>query len=176
VQYRSYQRNISIYHFRAKYLSVAEFCSLLRRDKHGYIDCLIGTDTLAKISMPEGDKTPRHCIETAYVPNIFTQHGQRSTGSALGFRVGHKVIEWVCFDRPVDVSILNSWIATVTPDCLKVQALNVAPADDPRRLFDLVGTMPKGIQERRVRGANYEHKQWHTSLWGAKLRRMTLKL
>ena len=30
--------------------------------------------------------------------------------------------------------------------------------------FDLVGFVQKGLRERRVKGANWEHKAWHDSL------------
>lgn len=176
IQYRSYQHEILIYHFRTKHLSVSEFRSLLSRDTHGYVDTLISTDTLAQKPVPKGDKVPRNCIEAAYFPNVFSQNGARSTGSALGFRVGNNVIDWVCFDRPIDTSILDSWIGFKTPFGLQVHAQDIVPANHPRRLFDLVGSMPKGISQRRVRGANYEHKQWHDALWEAKLRLMTLRL
>jgi hypothetical protein len=75
-------------------------------------------------------------------------------GSALGFRSGASVIEWLVFTQPVDTIL----------------------SDNPRMLFDLVAFKPNELKERRVKGSNAEHKKWHDSLWNAKLRPVTLKM
>lgn len=178
IQYRSYQHEIQIYHFREQKVSISDFRSLLRRDVHGYVDTLVGTDTLAKKHhfVPEGDEIPENRVEVAYLPNVFTYQRSKSYGCALGFRTGDKLIDWVIFDRPIEDIILNSWMWVVTNDGVQVHVRNNVHPDHPRKLFDHVGGMPKGITARRVKGVNPEHKQWHDSLWAAKLRPLKLKL
>jgi hypothetical protein len=39
-----------------------------------------------------------------------------------------------------------------------------------------VALVDKGLKERRVKGANAEHKQWHDSLWDAKRQPVKLRL
>jgi hypothetical protein len=48
-------------------------------------------------------------------------------------------------------------------------------ADDPRKVFDLVGYNEKGLTTRTVRGANLEHKGWHDSLFNAQEVKVRLK-
>lgn len=185
VEYRSYQHDIKIYHFRT-YITLDEIRTFLTRErhdskkpqhlKHGYVDALIGPDTLANNHfVPEGDDIPADCIEVAYLHGIFPYAMRRiPPGSALGFRAGNNIIEWACFDRPIEDTILNSWVWD--PSASQVDLVTTTSPNDPRRLFDFVASMPKGLRERRVKGANDEHKQWHESLWAARLRPLKLKL
>lgn len=174
IQYRSYQHQIQIYHFRKKLVSLRTFRSWLERDLHGYIDTLIGTDTLFLTQfVPKGDEVPENCIEVAYLPSVFPRRRSEASGCALGFRTGGKHIQWMCFDRSID-DILNSWVYEKRTKQLYIEE-DVDP-DNERKLFNLVAYMPKGLAERRVKGANEEHKKWHNSLWGAKLRRLKLTL
>jgi hypothetical protein len=175
IQYRSYQQEIQIYHFRTRYMSVGTFRSLLRRDSdlHGYVDILIGSERpLYDLYVPDGDDTPDGCIEVAYLSGVFPRRG--TPGCALGFRSGDSVIEWLVFSQPVD-TILSSWMGIKThPNEVIIKV--GAHRDDPCKLFDLVAFMPKGQAKRRVRGSNAEHKKWHDSLWNAKLRPVKLKM
>jgi hypothetical protein len=182
IEYRSYMQDIQLYHFRL-HLSLRDLRRTLTQDKyardktprqeHGYVDMLIGTDTLAKKHfVPEGDETPANCLEVAYLPGVFTQSG-RTTGSALGFRT-NDTIEWACFDRSINDSVLKSWIWDQTTS--RVQLGLKVHADDARKLFDLVAIMPKGLETKRATGGNVEHKQWHTSLSKAQLRPLKLRI
>ncbi|KAF1917682.1 hypothetical protein BDU57DRAFT_404278, partial [Ampelomyces quisqualis] len=172
IQYRSYQRVIEIYHFRATYLSVFDFRNLLRRDAHGYMDTLVGSDTLLKDQyIPPGDEVPAGCIEVAYLPGVFPRR-KVSDGSALGFRMGNANIEWFCFERCISGEILERWMWD--PESRKVQIAEggVVDENDPRLLFDRVASLGKGTERRVVKAAHKEHNQWHGSLWDAKLRRV----
>jgi hypothetical protein len=149
---------------------------MLNRSDYGYFETLIGADTLANDHfVPPGDEIPRGCIEAAYLPGVFPDNRSgkhASPGSALGFRTGD-FIEWLCFDRPID-DILSTWIWKKSTKLILVKK-NIHP-DHKRKLFNLVAYMPKGLEQRRVRGANKEHVQWYTSLLGAKHRPLRLKL
>jgi hypothetical protein len=149
---------------------------MLNRLDYGYVETLIGADTLANDHfVTPGDEIPRGCIEAAYLPGVFPDNRSgkhASPGSALGFRTGD-VIEWLCFDRPID-NILSTWIWKKTTKLILVRK-KIHP-DHKRKLFNLVAYMPKGLEQRRVRGANKEHVQWFTSLLGAKHRPLRLRL
>jgi hypothetical protein len=70
IQYRSYQQEIIIYHFRTRLMSVATFRALLKRgsDLHGYIDTLMGSEKLLLgFYVPDGDDVPNECFEFAYL-------------------------------------------------------------------------------------------------------------
>jgi hypothetical protein len=176
IQYRSYQVDIQIYHFRADYIPVHDFRKLLSRQRDGYIDTLIGTDTLATEQfVPNGDELPVGCVEVAYLPGVFPKHKNPSTsGSALGFRVGNNIIQWFCFDCPIQDNLLDTWVWDTN-----VHDVRVVHTFDPKsecRLFDIVARIDKGLKQRRVKGANKEHKQWHDSLWDARLRPVRVRL
>lgn len=158
IQYRSYMHEITIYHFQEYHISLHNFRSLLNR-QHGYVDTLVSFDPLISMPGPEGDEVPEGCIEVGYLPSVF-QHG----GSALGFRVENNMVEWMCFDRPINEMILNT--LDVRDLCPGVKLM----------LFDRVASLDKGISERRVRGATPEHKAWHKSLWKAEHRRVRVGL
>jgi hypothetical protein len=176
IQYRSYQVDIQICHFRADYISVPDFRKLLNRQRDGYIDNLFGTDTLAvEQFVPTGDELPVGCIEVAYLSGVFPKTNKPTTaGSALGFRVGNRKIEWFCFDRSILASILNSWVWDTSIHDLRV--VQIVEPNIHHKIFDIVALVDKGLKERRVKGANAEHKQWHDSLWDAKRRPVKLKL
>lgn len=159
IQFRSYLPDIAIYHFQAYYLTLPKFRSLLTRKQHGYVATLLGVDPMLNLSIPDGDETPHGCIEVGYLPGVF-QHG----GSALGFRVGGGVAEWLCFDRPMSVEVLQGL------------DIDVQSPTGAMVLFDLVGTLAKGISTRRVRGAHQEYKLWFDSLARAGHRRVKLQL
>jgi hypothetical protein len=169
IQYRSYQLDIQIYHFRADYIPVPAFRNLLARQRDGYVDTLIGTDTLSPDQfVPTGDELPVGCIEAAYLPGVFPRHN--NPGSALGFRIGGNVIQWLCFERPIQTSLLESCVWDTKMCDVRF---------DPKsgcRLFDIVARIDKGLKVRRVKGANREHKLWHDSLWGARARLVRVRL
>ncbi|KAH7411970.1 hypothetical protein DE146DRAFT_784576 [Phaeosphaeria sp. MPI-PUGE-AT-0046c] len=174
IQYRSYQQSITIYHFRADFISVHDFRNLLHRDEHGYIDTLIGRDTLLPIEViPEGDIIPAGRIEVAHLPYVL-RSGHKADGSALGFRSGDGIIEWMCFDRCIKALILDAW--TCAEETRAIRILKDVERNDPSRLFDSVAELEKGIAKRAVRGANEEHKQFHVSLWDAQLRNVRVRL
>ncbi|KAH7383881.1 hypothetical protein BKA66DRAFT_387586, partial [Pyrenochaeta sp. MPI-SDFR-AT-0127] len=161
IQFRSYIHDVAIYHFQAWFISVRDFCLMLNRHEHGYVDTLLSYDPMLRLAVPipEGDEVPEGCIEAAYLPNVF-QHG----GAALGFRVGNNVVEWVCFDRPIDDLIF------------KRLDINNRDPNGPQVLFHHVANLPKGNSGRMVKGANLEHKGWHDSLWKADHRRVRVDL
>ncbi|KAH8723355.1 hypothetical protein GQ44DRAFT_620489 [Phaeosphaeriaceae sp. PMI808] len=163
IQYRSYQQEIKIYHFRVDSLSVNRFRSLLRKDKHGYVDVLVSPDLL-NFDVPDGDEIPSDRIEVGYLPRILAMtQGSVTNGSALGFRTGNNVIQWFCFDRPVEDIILNAWVS---------ENKETDPgAREENKLFEFVASMPKGIATRTIKGSNEEHKRWHQCLWVAELAR-----
>ena len=160
IQYRSYMAVIEIYHFQAYHISVHDFRSFLNREDHGYVDTLLSDDPMSSIPAPGDDEMSAGCIEVGYLPSVF-QHG----GSALGFRVGDNLVEWMCFDQPINGLVLN-----------RVDIRDLGGSNGKLMLFDLVATLPKGITERRVKGSNAEHKAWHDSLLRAGHRRVKLGL
>ncbi|CAO2650183.1 Nn.00g014750.m01.CDS01 [Neocucurbitaria sp. VM-36] len=160
IQFRSYIHDIGIYHFQAYFVSLYNFRFVLNRKDHGYVDTLLSYDPLHDQPVPAGDEIPVGCIEVVYMPNVF-QHG----GSALGFRVGANVVEWMCFDRDVDEPILKT-LETDRQD----------PKGGKLMLFDHVADLLRGVQERRIRGTNLEHRTWHESLRVAGHRRVMVNL
>jgi hypothetical protein len=154
-------------------MSVKTFRSKLLHDSHGYVGTLIGTEEpLFDLHIPGGDEIPDDCIEVAYLPSVFPRRG--TSGCALGFRSGNSLIEWIVFSRPID-SDLSSWTTShMRPNEISVK-LDVH-RDHPGKLFNLVAFVPKGLEQRRVKGSNPEHKKWHDSLWGAKVRPVAVKL
>jgi hypothetical protein len=175
IQYRSYQATIQIYHYRATYLSLPTFRALLNRQKDGYIDTLVSTDTLrTEQVIPVGDELPAGCIEVAYLPRVFPKTTSTTSGCALGFSLGNNVIEWLCFDRPIEPTILSCWVFDETTRAVHVEQSSKVGAEV--KLFDLVGFLGKGIDRRRVRGGNAEHKLWHDGLWAARRRSVRLRL
>lgn len=176
IQYRSYQCTIQIYHFRKTCLSLNDFRSLLNRDLHDYVDSLISYDALAHLEPSEGDKVPADCIEVAYMPNIFTRGKVKLYGCALGFRIDKTSIDWMCFQGDIEATILSTFIVRLQGSAVQCGPMPDLHPDDPRKLFDFVAEMPKGLNQRRVKGANEEHRLWHDALWSAKLRKVKLKL
>jgi hypothetical protein len=158
IQYRSYQRDILIYHLRTHLLPLPSVRRALQ-SQTGYRDQLTSYDPLRYFDVIEGDETPPGCIEAAYMPNILHGHG-----SALALRVGgdlgSEAVEWYVFSGPIDESVLAQIVSA--DDHWSLQP-NVSP-NDPRKVFDLVGYVEKGLKTRTVRGANREHKGWHDAL------------
>ncbi|KAJ4372941.1 hypothetical protein N0V83_003232 [Neocucurbitaria cava] len=148
VQYWSYMHDIDLFHFQAYFATIHMFRTALSRQDHGYVDTLFSNDPVHDLPVPEGDEVPADCVEVAYMRGVF-QRG----GSALGFRVGKNVVEWMCFDRALDDIILTK---------LETNRLNVQGS--AVMLFDHVANVPRGVQERRVRGTTTEHRSWHVSL------------
>ncbi|KAH4992467.1 hypothetical protein HBI25_213950 [Parastagonospora nodorum] len=189
VQHRSYQHTIQIYHFRTNFLSVNKFRKLLTEHAaFGYVDTLIGPDTQINLFRPDGDELPANTIEVAYLPNIFNKKFVKGGGFALGFRThdcrtkklkkynmpikADKTIEWFCFDRAIERTILRSWICELSTRTMR--PMHSVDSNDPKLLFDHVADLWKGTLKRTVGDAHQEHKDWHWSLEQAHLR--TLKL
>ncbi|KAF2630522.1 hypothetical protein BU25DRAFT_309365, partial [Macroventuria anomochaeta] len=156
IQYRSYQRDIPIYHLRAHLLSLYVVQKALQSQKE-YCDKLTSFDPIRYSTVVEGDEIQSECIEAAYLPSIL--HGQ---GSALALRADQQsgMVEWFVFSGPIHDNFLSQLICTngnwsLQPD--------IDP-DDPRKVFNLVGYAEKGLKTRTVRGANREHKGWHDAL------------
>lgn len=158
IQYRSYQRNISIYHVRTHLLPLADIRRALQ-SQAAYRDRLTSYDPLRYFDVIEGDEIPIGCIEAAYMPNILHGHG-----SALALRVGTELssdaVEWYVFSGPIDENVLFQIVCADGNWSLQA---GVEP-DDPKKVFDLVGYAEKGLKTRTVRGANREHKGWHDAL------------
>lgn len=157
IQYRSYQRDISIYHLHTDLLPLHMVRKALQSQPK-YRDRLISYDPLRYSEVIEGDEIPSRCIEAAYMPNIL-----RRNGSALALRAGgdleSEAVEWYVFSGPIDdflsqiVCVDGKW--SLQP--------NKSPGG-PQKVFDLVGYAEKGLKTRTVRGANREHKGWHDAL------------
>lgn len=179
IQYRSYQHTITIYHFNTLFKSVHQFRALLRRTEHGYVDTLIGVDTLARYQfILTGDEVPAHRVEVAYLPNVFRNYFG-AYGSALGFRSEEGVVEWMCFERCIKSLILDAWVCEENEEeegGYDVRVEKDVDKNDARRMFDPVATLDKGILKRAVRGAHEEHRRWHGSLWGAEARNVRVAL
>ncbi|KAI4679943.1 uncharacterized protein J4E88_005833 [Alternaria novae-zelandiae] len=103
-QYFRFAKNdIAIYHYHASFISVPKLRSLLNRPTHGFVCALRSDDPFCKKPVPAGDEIPPGCLEVGYLVDVF-QLG----GSALGFRTGDNVVEWLCFDRDIKASILDN--------------------------------------------------------------------
>ena len=158
--YYKFNVDIAIYHYCASYLSLHNFKALLQRPQHGYVDALLGEDdTLAQNLLTTADDTlPAGCFEVGYLPGIFVRGG-----SALGFRLGTGVVEWLCFDRDVKATILDK--------------LDINTATQ-RMLFEHVADLakPETLTKTTRRVPYTEHKDWYESLKGAGRRRFVLGL
>ncbi|KAH6621916.1 hypothetical protein C7974DRAFT_414598 [Boeremia exigua] len=168
IQYRSYQRDIYIYHVRRNLLPLPLIRRALQRQNE-YHDRLSSFDPMRHYPVTDGDEIPAGCIEAAYLPSVFHGHG-----SALALRSDQasKTVEWFVFSGPFHDIFLSQIICT-NGDWILQPDLH---ADDPRKVFDLVGYAGKGLQTRTVRGANREHKGWHDSLSSAEETKRTVKL
>ncbi|KAJ8116219.1 hypothetical protein OPT61_g2323 [Boeremia exigua] len=168
IQYRSYQRDIFIYHVRRHLLSLPLLRRALQSQK-GYRDRLTSFDPIRYSVVVEGDEIPSGCIEAAYMPSILHSHG-----SALALRsdIEPGRVEWFIFSEPIHETVLSRIVYIDG-------GWNLQPGidtNDPRKVFDLVGYAEKGLRTRTVRGANREHKGWHDSLCSAEEGKKNLRL
>ncbi|KAJ4991543.1 hypothetical protein SVAN01_02924 [Stagonosporopsis vannaccii] len=167
IQYRSYQRDILIYHVHEHLVSLLPIRKALQSQK-SYHDKLVSFDPIRYYTVIEGDEIPTGCIEAAYMPSIL--HGN---GSALALRSNKKAgkVEWFVFRGPIHETFLSQIILFGNNWVLQSD-LN---PDDPRKVFNLVGYAEKGLKTRRVRGANAEHKGWHDSLCSGEQEKVSVK-
>ena len=158
--YYKFNVDIAIYHYCASFLSLHNFKALLQRPQHGYVDALLGEDeTLAQNLLTTPDDTlPAGCLEVGYLPGVFVRGG-----SALGFRLGTGVVEWLCFDRDVKAIILDK--------------LDINTATQ-RMLFEHVADLarPETLTKTTRKLPYTEHRDWYESLKGAGRRRFMLGL
>lgn len=161
IRLQRYTTPIQIFHYLSSYLPLPAFRKLLTWKTHGYIDTLLGPDPLPNTKLPHGDEIPDGCIEVAYLDSVFTP-----SGSALGFRTGKDMVQWLCFDRAVDVQILFK---------TDVEVKNSTSAD-MRMLFDHVASLAKYPGQAKQRRANVEYKGWWRSLSTAELRPRRVRL
>lgn len=185
VQHRSYQHTIQIYHFRTNFLSVNNFRKLLiEHAAFGYIGTTIGPDTQLHLFRPDGDELPTNTIEVAHLPYIISKKStpNKTGGFALGFRTHDyrtknlkkygikpdETIEWFFFDRPIEHTILRSWVCELSTRTMR--PMHSVDSNDPKLLFDHVADLCKGTFTRTVKKAHPEHKDWHASLEQAHLR------
>ncbi|KAF1358565.1 hypothetical protein EJ07DRAFT_179787 [Lizonia empirigonia] len=168
IQYRSYQREISIYHLRTHLLPLRVVRVALQNQKE-YLDRLTSFDPLRGSEVVEGDEIPAGCIEAAFLPNILHGHG-----CALALRSQQEPgrVEWFVFSGPIDQNFLSQIVSQNGGLALQSNT----SVDDSRKVFDLVGYAEKGLKVRRVRGANREHKGWHDSLCAAEEVKKSVKL
>lgn len=168
IQYRSYQRDIYIYHVRVHLLPLSAICRELQGQKE-YSGKLTGFDPLRYLTVQEGDETPPGWIEAALMPSVL--HGR---GSALALRSDQEAwkMEWLVFSGPIHDNVLSQ--ITYAEGRLSLET--GLDANDPRKVFDLVGYAEKGLITRTVKGANVEHKGWHDSLSMANKSRTSLTL
>lgn len=168
IQYRSYLRDLQIYHLRLHLLPLPMVYRALQSQK-GYLDKLKSFDPILQFPVVGGDEIPPNCIEAIYTPNIFRSHG-----SALALRSNRNTgeVEWFVFDGAIHDSVLAQMLCIHGRWSLQSDL----DADDPRKVFDLVGYVQKGVSTRTVRGANPEHKGWHESLSNATEVKLSLTL
>jgi hypothetical protein len=194
VQHRSYQHTIQIYHFRTDFMSITAFRNMLNEHTtFGYIDTLVGPDTQSNLYRPDGDEIPENTIEVAYLPDIFMKvKPGRGRGFALGFRTFNykkkktkdennvlkkeeeEAIEWFCFDKPIENTILRSWV--FEPSTKTLYKKHNVDTNNPKLLFNYVADIWKGTRKRTTGDAHQEHIDWHLSLMHAHLRSLKLKL
>jgi hypothetical protein len=146
VRYYQFQHAIAIYHYQASFISFKQFRSLLTRKDHGYVWALRSDDPFCNVPVPPGDEVPAACIEVGYLTNVF-QRG----GSALGFRIGGDVVEWLCFDKDVTTLLLDRL------------DINTSTA---RMLFDHVADIERAaFTTRTSKKLLYtDHKDWYDAL------------
>jgi hypothetical protein len=159
IQYRSYQRELHTYHLRLHLIPLPMVYGALRSQEE-YLDKLTSFDPILNFPVVEGDEIPPNCIEAVYMPNVL-----RNNGSALALRSNTNPgrVEWFVFNGAIHEKFLAQILCihghwSLQPDL---------DADDPRKVFDLVGYIQKGLTTRTVKGANPEHKGWHDSLCNA---------
>ncbi|KAJ4326204.1 hypothetical protein N0V94_000151 [Neodidymelliopsis sp. IMI 364377] len=168
IQYRSYQRVISIYHLRTDVLPLQYVRTALQTQEQ-FVNRLTSFDALNSTETIEGDEVPAESIEAMYLPSIFHDYG-----SALALR-SHDTpgrVDWFVFHSAIDQLVLHRLVCINGGWALASDQL----PDDTRKVFDLVGYCEKGLATRTVRGANPEHKGWHNSLRQAEERQQILKL
>ena len=168
LQYRSYQRELHIYHLRLHLLPLPMVYRALQ-SREDYLDKLTSIDPILNLPVEEGDELPPNCIEAVYMPNVL-----HNNGSALALRSNREPgrVEWFVFNGVIHDSFLAQILCingrwSLQPD------LN---ADDPQKVFNLVGYVLKGLKTRTVKGANAEHKGWHDSLSNAEEVKLSLSL
>ncbi|KAI4957315.1 hypothetical protein J4E86_005789 [Alternaria arbusti] len=150
-QYFRFAKNdIAIYHYRASFISVPKLRSLLNRPSHGFVCALRSDDPFCKKSVPAGDEIPPGCLEVGYLADVF-QLG----GSALGFRTGDNVVEWLCFDRDIKASILDNLDIDTPTATAKGEMLFEHVAD--------IGRSPTTSKCSR-RLVWTEHRDWYDAL------------
>jgi hypothetical protein len=133
-----------------------------RRRRYGFVAALVGADVLeGRVAIADGDEMPRGSVEVGHLAGIFPN----VSGCALGFRVGGNVVEWFCFRRPIEDSILNKLL--VTHFASEIQKELNMHRDNEFRLFNHVGFSEKELDKGHVRTANPEHRLWYESLAGA---------
>lgn len=168
LHYWRYKHTISIYHFHASYMSLKTFKSDLKPETR-YTKTLYGFDPLHHTVVPSGDEVPNKIIEVAYLPAVFSR-----AGSALGFRIGNNMVEWLCFDGAIDKSYLNKlYIEEGTARLAETSS--ELDSSDVRKLFDLVAFVEKDTASLK-RGTQTEHKRWFGSFVGAKMRASKVRL
>ena len=161
LEYRSYVRTISIFHYAHHFYPISELEKALVDEKLNFVcrlesqDLFINEDGSEKLPVPEGDEVPSGFTEVVHIPNVFRNPNRlksRPYGSALGFRLlDDDRIEWFCFDGPAD-------------HILQELRTNEGP------LFELVAYLDRGEQGVNYRGrvGGYpEHGIWYESLRAA---------
>jgi hypothetical protein len=157
IQYHRFIHSIPIYHFQASFISISNFKALLNRKEHGYVSTLLSADPLFNTPITDGDEIPDFCLEVGYLRDVFV-----AGGSALGFRLGNGMLEWMCFNRDIKASILDKLDVDV--------GMSVYPM-----LFEHVGDTlrPEG-KGRKVRFP--EHREWFEGLKGAERENLRLSV
>ena len=161
IEYRSFLKAISLYHYAHYYFPIAEFEKCLVSENVGFVrrlestDLFINEDGSEKILVPKDDEVPDGFTEVAYLKNVFRDHGAnkgRSHGSALGFRMlDEDRIEWFCFSGTVDPLL---------------ETLH----NGKEQQFNLVAHIDRGapgVNYKGKMGGYLEHSLWYESLRGA---------
>jgi hypothetical protein len=168
LQYRSYQHEMHTYHLRLHLLPLTMVYEALQ-SREEYLDKLTSFDPILDFPVVEGDEIPPNCIEAVYMPNVL-----HNNGSALALRSNKEPgrVEWFVFNGAIHERFLAQILCI--HGCWSLQPdIN---AGDPRKVFDLVGYVQKGLTTRTVKGANAEHKGWHDSLSNAEEVKLSLSL
>lgn len=183
IEYRTKLAPIKLYHFRKKFLSVYTFRRLIARHYPSYTDTLIGPDTQVDLFRIDGDELPHNVVEVAYLSEVWARlKGARTEtfGCALGFRTINKdkenIIEWCCFDRKIEDTILKKWVFEQNTKAVHVR--NNVNKNNPKLLFNHVASLDKnpGLKAKQgKKDAWQEHIDWHKSLSMANLRPRKVK-
>ncbi|KAF2106842.1 hypothetical protein BDV96DRAFT_607101 [Lophiotrema nucula] len=195
VQYRSFDRTLTIYHYDKAVLPFDRFVSDFVKPDVDYVETRTAHDPLAlfrsdesaplETKIPEGDEVPEDVYEVVYLERPFASKGARQ-GSAIAFRDGKEnKVTWFCFGRRVQRDIETMKIDEESGESFLSEPAQehfsafeakkpfemgvkdeIDQVEGGRWLFDQVATLDKGAKQG-VKG-HFEHRVWFESVCQAK--------